>query len=44
MDNKVNIINILKRHTVNSFESIEILFNTFSENDFEKSVNGFYIW
>ena len=44
MDNKVNIINILKQHTVNSFESIEILFNTFNEKDFEKSVNGFYIW
>jgi len=40
----MNIINVLKRHTVNSFESIEILFNIFNEKDFEESVNGFYIW
>jgi len=40
----MDIIGVLKRHTNNSFESIEILFNTFNENDFEKSVNGFYIW
>jgi len=40
----MNIINIIKRHTKNSFESIDILFNTFSENDFEKTVNGFPIW
>ena len=40
----MDIIGVLKRHTNNSFESIEILFNTFNEKDFEKSVNGFYIW
>ena len=40
----MDIIDVLKRHTNNSFESIEILFNTFNKNDFEKSVNGFYIW
>jgi len=40
----VNIISVIKRHTKNSFESIDILFNTFSESDFEKSINGFPIW
>jgi len=40
----MDIKGVLKRHTNNSFESIEILFITFNENDFEKSVNGFYIW
>jgi len=40
----MDIIGVLKRHINNSLESIEILFNTFNENDFEKLVNGFYIW
>jgi len=40
----MNILSVLKRHTENSFESIDILFNTFNENDFEKTVNGFPIW
>ena len=40
----MDIKGVLKRHTNNSFESIEILFNTFNEKDFEKPVNGFYIW
>jgi len=40
----MNIIDILKRHTGNSLESISILFDTFIESDFEKSVNGFPIW
>jgi hypothetical protein len=40
----MNIVDIIKRHTKNSIESIDILFDTFSANDFEKSVNGFSIW
>ena len=40
----MNLINVIKRHTENSLESVNILFNTFSESDFEKSVNGFPIW
>jgi len=40
----MNLINVIKRHTENSLESVNILFNSFSESDFEKSVNGFPIW
>lgn len=40
----MNIMNILKRHTENSFKSIQILFDTFNDNDFEETVNGFPIW
>ncbi|GBU27021.1 hypothetical protein R84B8_00541 [Treponema sp. R8-4-B8] len=40
----MNILKVLKRHTENSFESINMLFNAFSEDDFEKTVNGFPIW
>jgi hypothetical protein len=34
----------LKRHTENSFKSIEIVFNEIDESLFNEEVNGFPIW
>lgn len=39
-----NLIEALLRHTQYSFESIEILFSTFTEHEFSDSVGGFPIW
>lgn len=40
----MNSIDIIRDHTAYSFESIEILFDTFDEAAFGEEINGFPVW
>lgn len=45
MNEKLNdLLSIINRHTENTFKSIDILFDFFSEKDFTEVINGFPVW
>ena len=39
-----DLLSIINRHSENTFKSIDILFDSFSEKDFTEVINGFPIW
>jgi hypothetical protein len=40
----MSLMSILSRHTENSFTSIRILLETFNDDDFTETINGFPVW